>query len=68
MNEHQRKDLERNLYGRSMFQIKHWIYDWRLEDLHASKRLGKMHQMLNMRNVLSRGRDQVAAGKGRHLV
>ena len=68
MNEQQREKLERNLNRGRMFKIKYRVLDWRLENLHASKRLGKMHQMLNMRNVLSRGRDQVAAGKGRHLV
>ena len=33
-------------------KIKHWIHDWRLENLHASTRPREMHSMLNMRDVL----------------
>ena len=68
MNEQQSEKLERNLHRGRMFKIKRWVLDGRLENLLATERLGKMHQVLNMRDVLPRRRNQVAAGKGRHLV
>jgi len=53
VNERQREKLERNLYRGRMLKIKRWVLDGRLENLYATQRLGKMHQVLNMRDVLS---------------
>jgi len=53
VSDNERKKLERNFAGWSVLEIQRSVLHWRLEDLHANNKPGKMHQMSAMRALLS---------------